>query len=79
MELTKNSRFWRDRRALVTGAIFAQSDLRGADLSGAQGLDFMQVAQATFDTTTRFPAGIGNAIFGTFQATGGAASSARGR
>ncbi len=64
--------------ALLTGARFAQADLRGTDLSGAQDLNFDQIAQAKFDTTTIFPSGIGNAIFGTFSASGGAISSSRG-
>ena len=38
--------------------------------SRAQGLQFSQIAQATFDGTTQLPEGIGNNIMGTFGVTG---------
>jgi uncharacterized protein YjbI with pentapeptide repeats len=57
--------------SLVEGARFNQADLSGANLSGAQGLAISQVQGSITDGATVFPAGIGNAINGTFGATGG--------
>ncbi|MDX2223558.1 MAG: pentapeptide repeat-containing protein [Rhodospirillaceae bacterium] len=55
--------------SLLVGARFERADLTGADLSGAQGLVYGQIQGAIFDATTRFPAGIGNPILGTFTGT----------
>lgn len=55
--------------SLVDGARFERADLTGADLSGAQGLLYGQIQGAVFDASTRFPAGIGSRIFGTFTGT----------
>ncbi|MCB2000002.1 MAG: pentapeptide repeat-containing protein [Rhodoferax sp.] len=57
--------------SLVEGARFDRADLTGADLSGAQGLVFAQIQGATFDSSTVFPEGIGNQIFGTFTGNTG--------
>lgn len=56
--------------ALVTGTNFNQANISGADLRGAQGLTFDQVSGATFSSSTSFPQGIGNQIFGTFTGIG---------
>jgi len=56
--------------AYVENANFNQANIAGADLRGAQALTFDQISGATFSTSTSFPQGIGNRIFGTFTGVG---------
>lgn len=57
--------------SLVDGARFNQANLSGANLAGAQGLNFAQVEGAIFDAKTVSPQSIGSLILGTFGAAGG--------